>query len=106
MPASAARSRCRVRVSAPALVAGTRREAPPSSAHASERAMHRRDGRGADPEGVVGILDLDAYRKARGQPDPVERALDARQSVHAGAVLGRDGPPQTDDGASEPAPRL
>ena len=42
--------------------------APPLSEHS-----HGRHGRGPDAEGLVGVLDLDAHGKPRGEPDPVER---------------------------------
>src|SRR5215510_5036939 len=40
------------------------------------------DGRGAEPKGLVGILDLDPHGEPRGEAHPVDRLLDARQSHH------------------------
>src|SRR5262245_3985683 len=59
----------------------------------------RYDGRGADPERFVGVLDLDANREPRGQTHPVDRLLHARKPHHARAVVREDGPSETDDGA-------
>src|SRR5437879_3418558 len=86
--------------------AGSRRTRPWSTALALERAMHGRDGRGPDAEGLVRVLDLDAHGEARRQPDPVERALDAGQSIDAGPVLRQHGPAEPDDRASEMPARM
>src|SRR5262250_3396094 len=59
------------------------------------------DGRGAQPERFVGILDLEAHGEASSQTHPVDRLLDARQPHGARAVLGEHRPPETDHRPSE-----
>src|SRR5215470_1288588 len=59
------------------------------------------DGRGAQPERFVGILDLEAHREASSQTHPVDRLLDARQPHGARAVLRKHGPPETAQGPPE-----
>src|SRR5262250_2111198 len=59
------------------------------------------DGRGAQPERFVGILDLEAHGKASSQTHPVDRLFDARQPHGARAVLGKHRPTETDHGPSE-----
>src|SRR5215470_4831564 len=94
-------SRCLAQGSAPARGAESR-EAPRASWATSARvALHRRDCRGADAKGVVGILHLDPHGKARCETDPVEGALDARQPIDAGAVLRQHRPPEPNDRAPE-----
>src|SRR5262245_31179221 len=63
-------------------------------------------GRGAQPEGLVRVLDLEAHREPRGQAHPVDRLLDAREAHHARPVLRKDGPAEADHGAPEVPARL
>src|SRR5215475_13598889 len=64
------------------------------------------DGRGAHPEGSIGILDLDAHRESGGKTYPVDRLLDAREAHDARGVLREHRPPKSDHGASEALARL
>ena len=48
-----------------------------------------------------GLSTLMRIGKARGETDPVERALDARQSIDACAVLRQHGPTEPNDSAAE-----
>src|SRR5215475_13466709 len=59
------------------------------------------DGRGAQPEGSIGILDLDTHREPCGETHPVDGLLDAREAHDARAVLREHGPSEADHGPSE-----
>src|SRR5215510_6628619 len=63
-------------------------------------------GRGAQPEGLVRVLDLDAHRESRGQAHPVDRLRDAGKTHHARPVLRKHGPPEANHGAPEAPARL
>src|SRR4029077_4519238 len=47
----------------------------------------------------VGILDPDPQGEARRETNPVERAVDAWESIHAGSVLRQHRPAEPDDRA-------
>ena len=87
--------------SAPARGAENRGERGRHRRPRAQVPLHRRYRRGADAKGVVGILHLDAHGKARRETDPVKGALDARQSIDAGAVLRQHRPTEPNDRAAE-----
>src|SRR6266478_2430751 len=106
-----ARVRRKVAAPRPGVGASSRRRkathaATRSPIRALERAVNRGDGGGPYPERFVRVFHLDAYRKARREPDPVQRPLDARQPVDAGAILRQYGPSQADDRAAEVPPGM
>src|SRR4029077_18805358 len=106
-----ARVRRKVAAPRPGVGASSRRRkathaATRSPIRALECAVNRGDGGGPYPERFVGVLHLDAYRKARREPDPVEGPLDARQPVDAGAILRQHGPSQADNRAAEVSPGM
>src|SRR5215469_2056501 len=73
----------------------------PSSIDRAPGAAHRCYRGSTNAKGIIRIVHFDAYREARGEADPVKRALDARQPVDACAVLRQHGPTEPNDSAAE-----
>src|SRR5262245_16667339 len=85
-----------------ARAGGRSRRLPMGSAarpRPTDRLVDGHDSRGADAEGLVGILHLDAYREPCGEAHPVDRLLDSRKPHHAGSVFREHRPSEADHGA-------
>src|SRR5262249_37820169 len=87
--------------SVPARGAETRAGQRCSSIDRAPGATYGRYRGSTNTKGIIRIVHFDAYREARGEADPVKRALHPRQAVHACAVLRQHGPTEPNDSAAE-----